>query len=207
MKSFYLLSFVLLMGFSIRAQEAIKITDSIDKNRLLIYATNQTLTDLDILLTLDGSGFRQRAGAPRRMHIPARAKVNVLSLVIERGKTPYYDYHVETFEELAARSLKFEIIELVKVKPPAPIHLIFPDTCTNCEELLAQMNEGPYDFFQRSLSDNEDMKTQLAPAFIGTTYDIDTIDTAIVMIGGKVFPQLQTYEEIIAKINELYPAP
>lgn len=193
------------MGFSIRAQEAIKITDSIDKNRLLIYATNQTLTDLDILLTLDGSGFRQRAGAPRRMHIPARAKVNVLSLVIERGKTPYYDYHVETFEELAARSLKFEIIELVKVKPPAPIHLIFPDTCTNCEELLAQMNEGPYDFFQRSLSDNEDMKTQLAQAFIGTTYDIDTIDTAIIMLGGKLFPNLLTYDEIIEKLNEVSP--
>lgn len=194
------------MGFSMHAQETIKITDSINKNRLLIYATNQTLTDLDVLITLDGSGFRQRAGAPRRMHIPARAKVNVLSLVIERGKTPYYNYQIETFEELAARSLKFEVLELIKVKPPVPIHLIFPDPCTNCEELLAQMNEGPYEFFQRNLSDNEDMKTQLAPAFRGTTYDIETIETAIVMIGGKVFPQLHTYEEIIDKINELYPA-
>ncbi|HLU50581.1 MAG TPA: hypothetical protein VKZ42_00335 [Flavobacteriaceae bacterium] len=205
MKSVLPIIALFFVFISVSGQQAIKITDSIGKNRLLIYATNQTMKDLDILLTMEGTGFRQRAGAPRKMHIPARAKVNVLSLVIEREKKPNYSYTIETFEELSNRSLKFEILELIKINPPVPIHILIPDNCTNCDQIIADLDEGPYLYHVKKLSENEEMKNQLAPAFRGTTYDIDTIDTAIIMLGGKLFPNLLTYDEIIEKLNEVSP--
>src|SRR5690606_34087804 len=127
------------------------------------------------------------------------------SLVIEREKKPNYSYTIETFEELSNRSLKFEILELIKINPPVPIHILIPDNCTNCDQIIADLDEGPYLYHVKKLSENEEMKNQLAPAFRGTTYDIDTIDTAIIMLGGKLFPNLLTYDEIIEKLNEVSP--
>lgn len=184
-------------------QTQIKITDEIQKNRLLIFATNQTMNDLDIVLTLEGTGFRQRSGVPRKMRIPARAKVNVLNLVIERDKTPYYTHSIEISEELTGRSLRFEPIEYIKIKPKANITLFIPDNCTNCDEIISQLDESPYIYTKHILADNEEMKTQLAPAFNRTDYSIETTDAAIIMIGGTMYPNLNSFEEINQKLEEL----
>ena len=87
----YLFTLLLLVTLSPLFSQntyTVDIDDEKKNNRLMLYAVNKNLVDLDVSIEVEGTGFRQRKGVPRKYRVPATSKVNILSLVIERGKQP-----------------------------------------------------------------------------------------------------------------------
>lgn len=180
------------------AQEnRITIEDEQVRNRLLIYASNNTLTDLDVAITLKGTGFRQRSGVPRKVRVPGRSKVNLISVVIERGQEPKYTYTLDVNDSLTRRSLVKEF-ELIKIQPKKMITLYKPDNCTNCEALTNGLEESPFLYKTIILSENETIKAQLSPY----VPHLETTDKMIVMLGGKLYPEIETAEALLEVVNE-----
>jgi hypothetical protein len=201
-----LTALLLLCGVSSSAQQhydkrPITIVDEQANNRLLIYALNNTLTDYDVAIELRGTGFRQRGTSNRMVRVPARSKVNLLNLVIERDQTPQYTYNLQINDSLSRRSLMREF-ELIKIYPPEPINIYIPDNCSNCESLLSDLEESPFIFKKFLLSENESIRNQLSPAVRASGFEIDTITNSIVMIGGKMYLEIENYEDLTAKMEE-----
>ncbi len=175
----------------------ITIEDEQVKNRLLIYASNNTLTDLDVAITLKGTGFRQRRGVPRKVRVPGRSKVNLISVVIERDQEPKYTYTLEVSDSLTRRSLVKEF-ELIKIKPSKLITLYKPDNCSNCEDIITGLDESPFIYKTITLSENETIKTQLAPY----VPNLETTDKMIVMLGGNLYPEIETAEALLEELQK-----
>ena len=132
MKTFYT-SFLLLFLFvnpMIAQERPIEIEDELVNNRLNLYAVNKNLQDFDVILYVNGTGFKQRAGKPRAVRVPARSRVEVSSLIIERGQEPKYTYTIEVQEELSRRSLVREV-ELIKIQPKWPLTIYKPKLCSS----------------------------------------------------------------------------
>jgi hypothetical protein len=72
----YILLFLLFITTQANSQDnPVKIVDEEIRNRLALYAVNESETDYDVLLTVSGTGFKQRAGKPRWMFVPRASKV------------------------------------------------------------------------------------------------------------------------------------
>ena len=92
MPRIFLLPVLLLFMATAWSQERpIEIEDEQKLNRLYLYAVNTNLQAFDVGITVTGTGFRQRAGKVRMVHVPARSRVQLSSLIIERGKEPKYE--------------------------------------------------------------------------------------------------------------------
>ena len=95
---------VVCISFSATAQlKEIKIEEVKKANRIFLYALNENLVDLDISIEIEGTGIRKPSGKPRLTRVPATSKVNIMSLIVEREKTPNYTYKLNVSEELSRR--------------------------------------------------------------------------------------------------------
>jgi len=86
------LIFLIFTSSLLAQKRPIKIVDETINNRIDLYAINENLIDYDIIVTVKGTGFRERGGRQRKVRVPATSKVKVNSLIIERDKTPQYIY-------------------------------------------------------------------------------------------------------------------
>lgn len=170
-------------------------------NRLNIFALNNTLKDYDVAITIKGTGFREPRSMGRKIRVPGRSKVNLISLVIERDKTPQYAYELEISDSLSRRVLRKEF-ELIKITPQNPITLIIPQNCTSCDTLMSHLDESPYNYKVEKLTENENMRTQLTPFLRSSGVDPETIENPVVMIGGKMHVDINNYPDLVAKLEE-----
>ena len=202
----YCTSFLLLILFisPILAQERpIEIEDKQERNRLYLYAVNKNLQDFDVIINVTGSGFRQRAGKPRAVRVPARSRVEVSSLIIERGQEPKYKYTLEVSEELSRRALIREP-ELIKIQPKWPLTIYKTTLCAEqCDSLITALEESPYLYTLTEIEDYPKVKDQLSRLIVGGQERLAEMDTPIVMMGGKMYLTLSTYDEVMSTMDEL----
>jgi hypothetical protein len=194
---------LLLFTFISKAQDRpIKITDEQKANRLFIYATNENEKDLDVMITITGTGFRQSKAKPRLTRIPATSKVNIKSLIIERGKTPNYEYELVVNDSLSRRALK-RPFELVKIEAKRPILIYLTDKCTSCDSLVANLEKSIYLFKTQPLSEQPKMKEYLDKSLEKSATPLATLTTPILNLGGKIFVDIETYEQLMDKLKEI----
>ncbi len=179
----------------------IQIVDEQENNRLNIFALNNTLKDYDVAITIRGTGFREPRSMGRLIRVPGRSKVNLISLVVDRDKKPLYTYELEISDSLSRRVLRKEF-ELIKITPENPITIIIPDKCTTCDTLMSQLDESPFNYKVQKLAENESMRTQLTPFLRSSGFDPDTMENPVVMIGGKMHLDINSYPELFAKLEE-----
>lgn len=184
------------------AQEyTVEIEESRKSNRLFLYVVNKNLVDLDVAITVQGTGFRQRKGIPRKTRVPATSKVNIISLIIERGKQPVYTYTLDVTDSLSRRVIKREF-ELIKINPKRPITIYIPDNCKNCDSIINPLKKTPFRFKAFKISEDENVQKQLERVFINSSRPLETIDTAIITLGGKMYLYIETFEDMMAKLEE-----
>ncbi len=137
------ISFIILLclvTFKVSAQEddRIKIVEEKVANRLALYALNVTDNDLDVMITVQGTDFRQSKGRPRLMRVPAISKVHLKNLILMKGKEPKYTYTLEINDSLSRRALK-RPFEKIKVDPKKTITIYIPEACSTCDTLVASL--------------------------------------------------------------------
>lgn len=204
LKQILFLSFLLLTtSATLFSQEyTVDIEDKLENNRLLIYAVNKNLVDLDVSIEVEGSGFRARGGRQLVYRVPATSKVNIATLIVERGWQAMYTYKLTVSDSLSRRVRKVPF-ELIKIDPKKPITLFIPKNCTSkCDTLVSSLNDSPYKYRKVMIEEDERVKQQLSGALVGGIERLDSMDTPIVSIGGKMYVTIETYEEIIARMEE-----
>ena len=204
MKSFCttLFLFFAVLTSSFAQERPIETEDKQERNRLYLYAVNKNLQDFDVTITVTGTGFRQRAGIPRAVRVPARSKVQISSLIIERGQEPKYEYTLAVSEELSRRALVREA-ELIKIMPKWPLTIYKPDMCVEkCDSLIAAFDESPYRYTLTPLVDFPKVREQLAKLLVGGEQRLSEMESPIVMMGGKMFLTLSTYEEVMEEMEK-----
>lgn len=199
------LPFILLLflAFVTKAQDRpIKIIDEQKANRLFLYAVNENEKDLDVMITVTGTGFRQSKAKPRLTRIPATSKVNIKSLIIERGKTPSYEYELVVNDSLSRRALK-RPFELIKIEAKRPILIYRTEKCTTCDTLIANLEKSIYLFKTEKLSDQPKMEAYLTKSLANSATPLESLTTPILNLGGKIFVDIETYEQLMDKLKEI----
>ena len=180
----------------------VDIEDKQEANRLYIYALNKNLVDLDVFIEFEGSGFRARGGRQLLYRVPARSKVNIATLIVERGWQAMYTYKLHVSDSLSRRVRKMPF-ELIKIDPKKPISVFIPKSCVSkCDTIVAKLDESPFNYRKVVIDEDERVKQQLSGALVGGMERIDTMDNPIVSIGGKMYVSLETYDELMAKLEE-----
>lgn len=198
-----LLLLILCVSPIFAQERPIEIEDKQERNRLYLYAVNKNLQDFDVIVNITGTGFRQRAGKPRAVRVPARSRVEVSSLIIERGQEPKYQYTLEVSEELSRRALVREA-ELIKIQPKWPLTLYKPALCTvNCDSLISALDESPYLYTLTEIEAYPKVKEQLSRLIVGGEDRLKEMDTPVIMMGGKMYLTLTSYDEVMTTMEEL----
>ena len=195
-----LFSIIIAFSFSLNGfaqNRKIKIEDEIEKNRLVLYAVNENLQDFDILLTVKGTGFRQRAGKPRLTRIPGASRVKVQSLVIERDQDPRYTYSIIANDSLSSRVIKPEFTK-IKIDPLKPITVYTSEKCTTCDTLIKSLDNGTYKYKSINLTENVSKAEALKKYVIG----LDTITSPIINYGGTLHTDIIDYDQLLEKLLE-----
>ncbi len=195
-----LFSIIIALSFTLNGfaqKRKIKIEDEIEKNRLVLYAVNENLQDFDILLTVKGTGFRQRAGKPRLTRIPGASRVKVQSLVIERGEEPLYTYSIAANDSLSRRVIKPEFTK-IKIEPLKPVTVYTSDKCLHCDTLIQSLDNGNYKYKSINLTENVKKADALKKYVVG----LDTITTPIINFGGILHTNIINYDQLLEKLLE-----
>ena len=199
MKKIVLLIFLGLVAIpGIAQKKPITIEEEKTDNRINFYAVNENLQDFDIILTVTGTGFKQRGGAERPIRIPATSRVQVKSLIKERKKYPIYEYILQTSDSLSRRALR-PAAEIIKINPYKPILMYSTTLCKQCDTISKSLAAGPYVFKTMELKEKPDVAEILKRALPA----IDTISTPIMSIGGALYTDIVTYEALLERMNEL----
>lgn len=189
--------FALLALQAVAQKHSIEIEEEKTKNRINFYAINENLIDLDVVVTVTGTGFKQRGGAERPIRVPATSRVKVKSVIIERGKYPIYEYTVSTNDSLSRRVLRPEF-EKIKIDPPSPILLYSTNNCMRCDTLTKSLAVSPYRFKTMHLPE----KPEVAKVIKRALPSLDTISAPIFSLGGALYTDILTYDELIERLYE-----
>ncbi len=180
----------------------VEIEEEKNANRLLLYAVNKNLVDLDVSIEIEGTQFRQRGGVTRTYRVPATSKVNIATLIVDRGKQALYSYKLNVSDSLSRRVVRAPF-KLIKVDPKKPITLFIPDSCTaKCDSLIAPLKESPYKFRTVIVSEDENVQRQISGALVGGAERLGKLDTPIVMLGGKMYLNIESYDDLMEKMEE-----
>lgn len=202
----YLILLVLLCSVTASSQSKdlipVEIEERQENNRLILYAVNKNLVDLDVEIKVTGTQFRQRGGRQMKYRVPARSKAPVSTLIVDRGKQALYKYELIVNDSLSRRVIR-PAFELIRVNPKKKITLFLPDSCTTkCDTLITGLNKSPYIFESVKIADDQNIKTQISKALVGGQERLDTLSTPIVMLGGKMYLKIEDYEELMTKMEE-----
>ncbi|AVI52003.1 hypothetical protein C5O00_12895 [Pukyongia salina] len=203
MKSLYAFALLFFSFFTtISAQERpVKIVDERVQNRLMIYAVNENELDLDVSIKIEGTGFRQRAGVPRLHRVPKASKVNIASLVIERGRVPVYTYELTVNDSLSRRVVR-KPAEQIKIDPKKNILVYLKEGCTSCDSLVSKLDKSYYKYRSMDLREKPEVKDFLVRTFKYTKTPYDSITNPIISLGGTLYSEIETYEQLVAKLND-----
>ncbi len=197
MKKYLLIIIALFFSIqNISAQiKEIKIESEQVKNRLMIYGVNENLQDLDVTITVSGTGFRQSTRKPRAVRIPATSKVNLMMLMVNKGEEPKYTYDLIVSDSLNRRALRKEATA-IKIDPKSPIIFYVSETCKTCDSLIASLDRSPYKYSSTRFAEKPAIKEQIKAAIP----ELDTVSNAIVNLKGKLFVDIETLEELLGKL-------
>ncbi|KAA3623060.1 MAG: hypothetical protein DWP94_06840 [Flavobacterium sp.] len=187
---------------TISAQERpVKIVDERVNNRLMIYAVNENEQDLDVSIKIEGTGFRQRAGVPRLHRVPKASKVNIANLVVERGRVPVYTYELTVNDSLSRRVVR-KPAEQIKIDPKKNILVYFKEGCVSCDSLVSKLDKSYYKYRSMDLREKPEVKDFLVRTFKYTKTPYDSITNPIISLGGTLYSEIETYEQLLAKLND-----
>lgn len=196
-----LLLFLCITNISLFAQERpVKIVDERVNNRLMIYAVNENEYDLDVAIKIEGTGFRQRAGTPRLHRVPKASKVNISSLVIERGRVPVYTYELTVNDSLSRRVVRKPFTR-IKIDPKQNILVYLKDGCTTCDSIVHKLDSSYYKYRTINLEEKQEVKDYLIRTFKYTKTPYDSISNPIVSIGGTLYSEIGNYDQLLEKLN------
>ncbi len=190
---------LVVLFFSIQHVSAqvkeIKIEEERVNNRLMLYGVNENLQDLDVTMTVEGTGFRQSTRKPRAFRIPATSRVNLLMLMVNKGETPNYTYELAVTDSLSRRALRKPATP-IKIDPKSPIIFYVSETCQTCDSLVSSLDKSPYRYSITRFADHPEIKNQIKAAIP----ELDTVSNAIVNLKGKLFVDIETLEELLSKL-------
>lgn len=186
---------MLMVSHGFSQQRPVVIESETKANRIMLYAVNQNEIDLDVLLTVSGSNFRQSAAKPRWYRVPAASKVPIKSLIQERDKTARYRCEVEVRDSLSRRAIR-KPSEQIKIKPKAPLKVYRKENCLSCDSIINGLNNSYYLFEQKNLEDEPKMKEYLVKAFENSVTPFDSITNPVIILGGKYYYDISTYEQL-----------
>ncbi len=193
--------FPLLVLFILKtnAQELpIKVVTEDIPNRLAFYAVNENDQDVDVMLTLTGTNFRQSKGRPRLVRVPGVSKVHLKTIILVRGKQPNYTYELAVNDSLSRRALKKEA-KRIKVEPKKSITLYITDVCERCDSMLVHMEKGKYKFKAHRLSERPEIMEQLKKSYPTT---LDSITTPIFNLGGRLYTRIEAYDKLLETLHK-----
>jgi hypothetical protein len=198
-KKILLLLIVVLSAAPVCAQDGpIQIIEERIVNRMMFHALNETDTDYDILITVEGSDFRQSTAKPRLVRVPATSRVdNVARIMLIRGKEPKYTYKVVVNDSLSRRALRKEY-KLVKVDPPKPITVYITQNCKGCDSIMKPLINSKYRFTSHKLAEKPEIASQLKLAIP----DLDSLETPVFSLGGLIFPKVINYEGLMEEMKK-----
>ncbi len=170
-------------------------------NRLAFFAINESTTDYDVMVTISGTNFRQSKAKPRLIRVPAASKVHIKTIMLIRGKKPSYTYKIVQNDSLSKRALK-KPFEKIKINPKKQITLYIPHNCISCDSILSPLENGKYKYTSHLLSENEKMASQLQRSFGSNSTPVDSLKTPIINLGGKLYTNIETYQELLDKLDK-----
>lgn len=195
-----LIPFLFLIFFVFQAfaqQKPVTVEEEKTKNRINFFVINKNLVDLDVVLKVTGTGFKQRGGAERAMRVPATSRTKVKSVIIERKKYPIYEYTVSATDSLSRRALR-PAFEKIKIDPPTPVLLYETAICQHCDTLNKSLQVSPYRYKTMKLAEKPKVAEVIKRALPG----LDTIAAPIFSLGGALYTDIDTYEELIERLYE-----
>ncbi|MBT8294218.1 MAG: hypothetical protein KJN70_13170 [Eudoraea sp.] len=195
-----LIAFLLGTTMALSQQRPIKIVTEELPNRLAFYAVNENEQDLDVMLKIKGTNFRQSSARPRLIRVPATSKVHMKTVVVIRGKRPSYTYDLVVNDSLSRRALKKDF-KLIKIKPRKQIMVYVPENCQNCDSLIVQLSNSKYLFKMQNLGERPEIKDQLNRSFANAIL-LDSLETPIINLGGKLFTRIENYEQLLAELKK-----
>ena len=196
-----LLSIFLLGTIMAYGQERpIKIVTEELPNRLAFYAVNENEMDLDVMLKIKGTNFRQSSDRPRLIRVPGTSKVHMKTVVVVRGKRPSYTYDLVVNDSLSRRALKKEF-KLIKINPKKQIIVYIPELCQSCDSLIGPLSNGKYLFEMHKLGERPEIKDQLNRSFANRIL-LDSLETPIVNLGGKLYTKIDNYEQLLIELKK-----
>ena len=188
---------LLCLSFQINAQDTpLRVVTKDIPNRLAFYVINEDEQDFDVQLTISGTNFRQSKARPRWVRVPAGSKVHLKNIFLIRGKKPNYTYDLKINDGLSKRALK-KTFERVKIKPKKSITLYINDICS-CDSIKQALENSNYKFDLYLLSEKPEIKNQLK----NYLPEIDAIKNPIINLGGRLFTQIISYEELLEELNK-----
>ncbi|WP_347372569.1 hypothetical protein [Aequorivita sp. Q41] len=182
-------------------ERPIEIVEEAKANRLFLYALNKNEKDLDVIITVEGTNFRQSKSVPRPVRVPAASKALLTNLIVERGKRASYTYTLQVSDSLSRRALRRET-ESIKIEPKKKVILYIPDNCTSCDSLVAKLDKGRYLYTAHRFSEKPELKGQLAPAFSNSSVKIDAVATPIVSLNGVLHVKIEDYDQLLEELNK-----
>jgi len=194
--SLFLLFFLFITTMFAQVNK-VKIVEEKIANRLALYALNESETDYDVMITVSGTNFRQSKGKARLVRVPQASKVHLKNLILTKGKFPQYTYELVVNDSLSRRALRKPFTN-IKINPKALITIYVPENCPTCDSIINPLNESKYKFTSIVLADRPEVKKGLKMVIP----KIDSIYKPIVSLGGKIFPKIESYEQIMEELNK-----
>lgn len=182
-------------------ERPIEIVEETKASRLFLYALNKNEQDLDVMITVEGTNFRQSKSKPRMIRVPAASKVLLTNLFVERGKRANYTYKLKVNDSLSRRALPREY-EPIKIEPKKKVIVYIPENCATCDSLVTSLEKSPYLYTLYRFSEKPELKSQLAPAFINSTVKIDSVTNPIISLGGVLHVKIEDYDQLLEELNK-----
>jgi len=184
----------------------VKVIEKELPNRVAFFAVNETHTTYDVKLTIKGNNIRQSKVPPRLIRVPAASKVHLKTIVLERGKTPYYNYQLFVTDSLSRRSVKKEY-ETLDIPPPKRIpkkHITIysSSNCARCDSLVAQLTKDNYAFRLQVLDTIPELKEQLGKFLNRPITSLDSLAIPVVNLGGRLYQKIENYEQLLIELNK-----
>lgn len=160
-------------------------------NRVMLYGLNETLLDLEVIIEVSGTGFRQSKRKPRGVLIPAASKVHLLNLMVNKGENPKYTVKQKVSDSISRRTLKKQSIP-IKIPTAKPIIMYVTENCFSCDSLVASLDRSPYKYKKTYLEEDLETKKQILKGFPR----LDTVVTPIFNIKGYLNTEILNYEDV-----------
>jgi len=196
MKNIALVTFALLFNAVVFAQtKDLKIEEERRGNRIMLYGLNETLSDLEVTIEVEGTGFRQSKRKPRGIRVPAASKVHLQNIMVNRGETPQYTVKQSVSDSISRRAIRKESTP-IRLNPKIPIILYVTEKCQTCDTLVAQLERSVYKYKSTNLEQNPVTKKNIAKAIT----QLDTVKTPIFNVKGILNVEILDFQAVEEKL-------